>query len=150
MLSWSNMTPEMIYTVIIIIYISMLSVYTPKSWLALINHPYIKFAILLYILYTFCIEEDIVFGVFLAVAFVITITIDNSIQAAKVVYENETKEKSIEHFANTTNKDDEDFTNDEEDQEEFETMTSNKNIHDTFHNLHESIHNLQKLIKTKQ
>jgi MFS superfamily sulfate permease-like transporter len=148
MLSLDKMTPEMIYTIIIIIYISMLSVYTPKSWLALINHPYIKFAILLYILYTFCIEEDIVFGVFLAVAFVITITIDNSIQAAKVVYENETKDKSIEHFA--SNKDDEDFTNDEEDQEEFEAMTSNKNIHDTFHNLHESIHNLQKLIKDKQ
>lgn len=148
MLSWSNMTPEMIYTVIIIIYISMLSVYTPKSWLALINHPYVKFAILLYILYTFCVEEDIVFGVFLAVAFVITITIDNSIQAAKVTYENEFKEKSVEHFA--SNKDDEDFTNDEEDQEEFETMTSDKTIHDTFHNLHESIHNLQKLIKNKQ
>ena len=145
----------MIYAIILIIYISILSIYTPRSWLMLINHPYVKFAILLYILYVIVYEEDLVLGIFMVVAFILTITLDNSIQAAKVTYENDIIEANKESFTskksdNVDEENEEDFINDEEDEEKYQNMITDKTLKDTFQNLHESIHELQKMMVEKK
>jgi hypothetical protein len=146
MLFGLKLSPEMIYAIILIIYISFISIYTPRSWLSLINHPYIKFAILLYILYVIVFDEDIVLGIFMIVALVVTITLDNSIQAAKLTYETDMIEYKNEHFTSKKDDDNDDDINDEEDEETFQSELSDKTIKDTFQNLHESIHELQKMI----
>jgi hypothetical protein len=144
-----KLSNEMIYAIILIIYISILSIYTPRSWLTLINHPYVKFAILLYILYVIVYDEDLVLGIFMIVAFILTITLDNSIQAAKVTYENDVIEPNKELFTskkNNENEDEDDYVNDEEDEEKYQNMLTDKTLKDTFQNLHESIHELQKMV----
>ena len=147
-----RITNEMLYVVVLILYISLLSVYTPRSWLSLINHPYIKFAILLFIFYTICFDEDLVLGIFMLVALVVTINTDNSIQAAKVTYKTETE--ISETFKNDDEDDDEDkkedYVNDEEDTEKYENMMSDKTLKDTFTVLHQSIHELQKMVDNKK
>lgn len=140
----TKLSPEMIYTIVLIIYVSILSVYTPRSWLSLINHSYVKFAILMYILYVIVFDEDIVLGIFMVVAFVITITLDNSIQAAKITYDVDMERKEL--FTNKE-EDVEELVNDEDDDEKMKETMSDKTIKDTFQNLHESIHELQKMMK---
>ena len=145
-----NITHEMIYTIILIIYISVLSVYTPRPWLSLINHPYMKFAILIYIFYVVCFDEDLILGIFMLVAFVVTINMDNSIQAAKVTYKSETvaRETFVDNEDNEDEKK-EDYVNDEEDNEKYENMMTDKTLKDTFSVLHQSIHELQKMVDNK-
>ena len=145
---FSKLSPEMIYAIILILYVSIVSIYTPRSWLSLINHSYVKFAILIYILYVIVYDEDIVLGIFMIAAFIITINLDNSIQAAKITYQ-DTVIDNKEFFENKKDNDDdnEEFINDEEDDEKFQETMSDKTIKDTFQNLHESIHELQKMLK---
>jgi len=144
-----TITTEMIYVLLLIIYISILSVYTPKSWLALINHPYIKFAILLFIFYTICFDEDLVLGIFMLVALVVTINTDNSIQAAKATYRSE-KEISETFENNDEESKKEDYVNDEEDEEKYENMMTDKTLKDTFATLHSSIHELQVMMNNQK
>ena len=73
------------YILLLILYISAISIYTPRTFLAFMNHLYIKIAVLLYIFYVVCVETDIILGMFLLVAFVVTISLDNSIQVARQV-----------------------------------------------------------------
>lgn len=144
-----KITPDMMYIIILIIYISVISIYTPRPWLSLINHPYIKFAILLYIFYTICFEEDLMLGIFMLVALVVTINMDNSIQAAKATYKSELLIKESFENDDTDNDKKENYVNDEEDNEQYENMMSDKTLKDTFTVLHESIHELQKMIDSK-
>jgi hypothetical protein len=143
-----KITPNMMYVIILIIYISVISIYTPRPWLSLINHPYIKFTILLFIFYTICFDEDLMLGIFMLVAFVVTINMDNSIQAAKELYKSELLIN--ESFENNNNKkDSDDVVNDEEDNEKYENIMTDKTLKDTFSVLHESIHELQKMVDNK-
>lgn len=74
---------EVIYIFLLIVYISIVSIYTPRAFLSFVNRGFIKMLILFYIFYVVCIDTDIILGMFLLVAFVVTISLDNSIQAAK-------------------------------------------------------------------
>ena len=141
-----TITMEMIYILILVIYISIVSVYTPRSWLSLINHGYIKFAIMLYILYILLVDKEIILGVFMLVALLVTINIDNSINAAKVTYK---EESMIRETFNNKEEESEDMVNDEEDEEEFDNMMSDKTKKDVFATLHQSIHELQKMVDKK-
>jgi len=148
-----NITQEMIYVIILILYISIISIYTPRSWLSLINHPYIKFTLMLYIFYIMCFDEDIVLGMFMLVAFVITVNMDNSIQAAKETYKGETiVSESFKNNNDDSESDNEkeEFINDEEDEEKYENMMTDKTLKDTFATLHASIHELQKMVDNKK
>jgi len=141
-----NITTEMIYVLVLVIYISIISIYTPKSWLSLINHAYIKFAIMLYILYILFVDKEMILGIFMLVALVITINMDNSINAAKETYK---EEKMMKETFENNEEEKEDMTNDEEDEEEFENMMSDKTVKDVFATLHQSIHELQKMVDNK-
>jgi hypothetical protein len=136
----------MIYVLVLVIYISIISIYTPKSWLSLINHAYIKFAIMLYILYILFVDKEMILGIFMLVALVITINMDNSINAAKETYK---EEKMMKETFENNEEEKEDMTNDEEDEEEFENMMSDKTVKDVFATLHQSIHELQKMVDNK-
>jgi len=158
---------EVVYIFLLIVYISIVSIYTPRALLSFINKGFIKMLILLYIFYVVCIETDIILGMFLLVAFVVTISLDNSIQAAKEVQpaegfrsksddddddDDEAEIVKVKVDAPTMKKEKpaprhEDFVNDEEDEEEFEDMMKNKALKDVFQNLHESIHELQSMVK---
>jgi TATA-binding protein-associated factor Taf7 len=109
-----------------------------------------KFAILIYIFYVVCFDEDLILGIFMLVAFVVTINMDNSIQAAKVTYKSETvaRETFIDNEDNEDEKK-EDYVNDEEDNEKYENMMTDKTLKDTFSVLHQSIHELQKMVDNK-
>jgi hypothetical protein len=141
-----NITTEMLYVLVLVIYISIISIYTPKSWLSLINHGYIKFAIMLYILYILFVDKEMILGIFMLVALVITINMDNSINAAKETYK---EEKMMKETFENNEEEKEDMTNDEEDQEEFDNMMSDKTVKDVFATLHQSIHELQKMVDNK-
>jgi TATA-binding protein-associated factor Taf7 len=112
-----------------------------------------KFAILIYIFYVVCFDEDLILGIFMLVAFVVTINMDNSIQAAKVTYKSETiaRETFVDNENNDDTDDDkkEDYVNDEEDNEKYENMMTDKTLKDTFSVLHQSIHELQKMVDNK-
>jgi hypothetical protein len=87
-------------------------------------------------------------GIFMLVAFVVTINMDNSIQAAKELYKSELLIN--ESFENNNNKkDSDDVVNDEEDNEKYENIMTDKTLKDTFSVLHESIHELQKMVDNK-
>lgn len=164
---------EVIYIFLLIVYISIVSIYTPRAFLEFVNKGFIKMLILFYIFYVVCIDTDIILGMFLLVAFVVTISLDNSIQAAKVLQPTEGfKGKSGDE--DDEDEDDEDneiikvkvgqeqpkkpvkrddspkheeFVNDEEDEEQFVDIMQNKALKDVFQNLHETIHELQTMVK---
>jgi hypothetical protein len=160
---------EVVYIFLLIVYISIVSIYTPRALLSFVNKGIVKLVILLYIFYVVCIETDIILGMFLLVAFVVTISLDNSIQAAKELQPAEEGFKNKEDDDDDDDEDNEvikvkvnaapvqkkekpaprheDFVNDEEDEEQFEDMMQNKAIKDVFQNLHESIHELQSMVK---
>jgi hypothetical protein len=94
------------YILLLILYISIISVYTPRTFLALMNNLYIKIFILLYIFYVVCIETDIILGMFLLVAFVVTINLDNSIQVAKQIAPRESFENSDDTTGDTSDNED--------------------------------------------
>jgi hypothetical protein len=147
-----KITTDMLYIIILIIYISLLSIYTPRHWLSLINHAYVKFAILLFVFYTICFDDELMLGIFILVALVVTINMDNSIQAAKATYKSELLIK--ETFENDDKKDNdnktENYVNDEEDNEQYTNMMSDKTLKDTFSVLHQSIHELEKMVNNKK
>ena len=96
------------YILLLILYISVISVYTPRTFLAFMNNLYIKICILLYIFYVVCIETDIILGMFLLVAFVVTVSLDNSIQVAKQIAPHESFENSDSATDRQVNEDEED------------------------------------------
>jgi hypothetical protein len=162
---------EVIYIFLLIVYISIVSIYTPRAFLEFVNKGFIKMLILIYIFYVVCIDTDIILGMFLLVAFVVTISLDNSIQATKILQPTEGFNGKNEEDSEDDDEDNEiikvkvgqepakkpvkrdnspkheDFVNDEEDEEQFEDIMQNKALKDVFQNLHETIHELQTMVK---
>lgn len=173
MLSYQN-----IIIILLILYTSVVSMYTPRSIITLINQPLIKIIILGLILYV--AKDDIILAIFIMIAFIVTISLDNSITVSKanlkpiidyetegfVDYEedDEGDEKSNDMNQNKVLKniqksntniveqkeEFEDDDDDEDDEDDTEPFVSNKNLNDTFKNLHEAIHKLENFIVSKQ
>jgi hypothetical protein len=170
MVSYQNIT-----ILLLILYTSIVSMYTPRSIISLVNQSLIKIIILGLIL--FVAKDDIILAIFIAIAFIVTISLDNSITVSKanlkpiidyeaegfVDYddseENTNKEEYVSvkkhESSNNNNQTDDDDTieeefedNDEED--EAEPFVSNKNLNDTFKNLHDAIHKLENFIVSKK
>jgi hypothetical protein len=142
---------------VLVIYISMVSMYTPRALINLVNQPLIKIVVLGIILYT--ATYNITLAIFIAIALIVTVSIDNSIIASKAIITREkftgSSEESDENFdgdSEETNGD-EGFDGEEdfEDSEEFEAnIANNKDINDTFKNLHNAIHKLETFIADKK
>jgi hypothetical protein len=170
MVSYQNIT-----ILLLILYTSIVSMYTPRSIISLVNQSLIKIIILGLIL--FVAKDDIILAIFIAIAFIVTISLDNSITVSKanlkpiidyeaegfVDYddseENTNKEEYVSvkkhESSNNNNQTDDDDSieeefedNDEED--EAEPFVSNKNLNDTFKNLHDAIHKLENFIVSKK
>ena len=160
---------------LLVIYISMVSMYTPRSIINLVNQPLIKIVVLGIILYT--ATYNMVLAIFISIALIITVSIDNSIIASKTLLpirekftdkSSDSEDTEEEGFAPGDEEDDgennENFTDGEhetsenfdeqedfEDSEEFEAnLSSNKNLNDTFKNLHDAIHKLETFISEKK
>jgi hypothetical protein len=172
MVSYQN-----IIIILLILYTSVVSMYTPRSIITLINQPLIKIIILGLILYV--AKDDIILAIFIMIAFIVTISLDNSITVSKanlkpiidyeaegfVDYEegdepstdidvNNGLKKMLKSNRSIDENIKEEFEEDEEDDEdeedETEPFVSNKNLNDTFKNLHEAIHKLENFIVSKK
>jgi len=145
---------------VLVIYISMVSMYTPRALINLVNQPLIKIVVLGIILYT--ATYNITLAIFIAIALIVTVSIDNSIIASKAIITREKftgssdeSEDVDENFDGDSeeNNEDEGFDGEEdfEDSEEFEAnIANNKDINDTFKNLHNAIHKLETFIAEKK
>jgi len=147
----------------LVIYISMVSMYTPRALINLVNQPLIKIVVLGIILYT--ATYNITLAIFIAIALIVTVSIDNSIIASKAIITREKFTGSSEESSDSEDVDenfdgdsedtngDEGFDGEEdfEDSEEFEAnIANNKDINDTFKNLHNAIHKLETFIAEKK
>ena len=74
-------TRDNIIIVTLVLYISALSIYTPRHIVSLVNHPMSKLAILAAILYYG--KKNLVLGLFMAIALLVTINLDNSLSIAE-------------------------------------------------------------------
>lgn len=146
---------------VLVIYISMVSMYTPRAIINLVNQPVLKILILGLILYT--ATYNIVLAIFISIALIVTVSIDNSIIASKAIITREkftgsteeSEEEDVdENFeGEEENGEEEGFDGEEdfEDSEEFEAnIANNKDINDTFKNLHNAIHKLETFIAEKK
>ena len=163
----------------LILYISFISMYTPRHIISFINLPIIKIAILLLIIYTSTI--DIKLTLLLTIAFLITINLEYSIQTIETKIENyETNKKLVNDIDSVDSEvEDEEESEDEEEEEEDdegsedgeEDDTSStqsdenytgfdkpfnikdikpaKNLDDNFTNLHKAMHKLTAFISKK-
>jgi hypothetical protein len=164
-----------LYILILIIYSAMVSMYTPRSIINLINQPVARFLILGLILYT--ATYNILLAIFISIAFIITVSIDTSIIISKTnlkpIYDFDNEgfvgTKSKDNKKNDTDDDDEEDIEDDEkfenqsnneeddeddngktDEEFINHLSQNTNLNDTFKDLHNAIHKLETFISTNK
>ena len=122
--SWNNLkkylTQENGIVIFLILYISIISIYSPRHIISLINLPIIKILSLLLIIYTFSINPKI--SILLTIAFLITINLENSIQFIENYSDKHSsckakKQNSIGTEANEEESDDETEVEEESDDE---------------------------------
>lgn len=176
LLTYGNdtLTTENITIVFLIIYTSLVSMYTPRSIINLINQPVSKILILGLILYV--ANGNITLAIFIAIAFIVTISIDNSIEVIKVNsrpildYDQEgfvgnEKDDELdeldEDFEDDNGKPDHnesenfdggdhEYSQDKSDDDYEMKLSKNPKLNDTFKNLHDAIHKLESFIATKK
>lgn len=151
----------------LIIYTAIVSMYTPRALISLFNVPLIKILMLGLILYVS--SFDIVLAIFIVIAFIVTLSIDNSITVSKANlkpiinrdaegFVGDNEEDNIDEFEdvneeqNKNNQKSPETEYEEENPEEDDDsmMVDPKSINDTFKNLHDAIHKLENFISTKQ
>ena len=100
--------------VLLVLYISCLSIYTPRHIIALVNHPMSKLIILGLIMYYG--KNNLLLGLFMALALLVTINLDNTLSI--------TEDKLRENFTSTEEEDDDndddDDDNDDDDNDDDE------------------------------
>ena len=99
-----------IIIIILVLYISCLSIYTPRHVVALINHPMSKLIILGLIMYYG--KDNLLLGLFMALALLVTINLDNSLSIAE--------HKLRENFYSESKEDEEDVGEEDEEEDEEE------------------------------
>lgn len=169
----NTLTTENITIVFLIIYTSLVSMYTPRSIINLINQPISKILILGLILYV--ANENITLAIFIAIAFIVTISIDNSIEVIKVnarpildydqegFVGHETDDELDEDFDDFEDDEkprhnesenfdggDHEYSQDKSDDDYEMKLSKNPKLNDTFKNLHDAIHKLESFIATKK
>ncbi len=167
-----------LYIILLIIYSAFVSMYSPRSIINLINQPVARILILGLILYV--ATYNIILAIFIAIAFIITVSIDSSISINKAnlkpIYDFDS-----EGFVGNDDKDNDDVkkdsknkstkidTDSNDENEEFETnsnnddndkkdededfegeMAKNSNLNDAFKNLHNAIHKLESFVSAKK
>ena len=104
--NWNNLkkylTQENAIVLSLILYISIISIYTPRHIISLINLPIIKILSLLLIIYIFSINPKI--SILLTIAFLITINLENSIQFIENYSDHAQKSCKITHTNKNKNK----------------------------------------------
>ena len=153
----------------LIIYISIISIYTPRHIVSLINQPVSKLIILGMILYIG--NYNLAIGLLMSIALLVTINLDNSLQ---IVESRNTKEGFVVN-EDDDDEDDEDSDSEEEDSdgeeiegeddfEEYEDdmdgfydegfdvnkLKPSKNLDDSFKKLHTAIHDLESFISNDE
>ena len=117
--NWKNLkkylTQENAIVLFLILYISIISIYTPRHIISLINLPIIKILSLLLIIYIFSINPKI--SILLTIAFLITINLENSIQFIENYPDHAQKSSKITH-TNKNKKKNKKTDGDEDDDEE--------------------------------
>ena len=117
--NWKNLkkylTQENAIVLFLILYISIISIYTPRHIISLINLPIIKILSLLLIIYIFSINPKI--SILLTIAFLITINLENSIQFIENYSDHAQKSSKITH-TNKNKKKNKKTDGDEDDDEE--------------------------------
>ena len=94
-----------IIIILLVLYISCLSIYTPRHIVALVNHPMSKLIILGLIMYYG--KNNLLIGLFMALALLVTINLDNTLSI--------TEDKLRENFTSTEEEDNDDDEDDDDD-----------------------------------
>lgn len=103
-----NINLNTIIIVLLVLYISCLSIYTPRHIVALVNHPMSKLIILGLIMYYG--KNNLLLGLFMALALLVTINLDNTLSI--------TEDKLRENFTSTEEEEDNDDDDDDNDDDD--------------------------------
>ena len=146
---------------LLILYISVLSIYTPRHIVSLVNLPIVKLLILGGILYIG--RENITIALFTSIALIVTINLDNTLKLAETnTVENFENKKEPEPNDDVVDGEEEDSDSDDDsdeddsdsdDEEEgfdIKNLKPSKNLDDGFTNLHKAIHELEQFIVTEK
>ncbi len=120
-------TNDNIIILCLIIYSSIISMYTPRAIINLINKPVSRIIILGLILYT--ATYNLILAIFISIAFIITVSIDSSIEINKAnlkpIFDLDNGE-TFEDYNKDNEENEEDETDDEEDDDDEEHKHSKK------------------------
>ena len=157
---------------LLILYISVLSIYTPRHIVSLVNLPIVKLLILGGILYIG--RENITIALFTSIALIVTINLDNTLKLAETNtvenFENkkepepnddvvdgeeedsDSDDDSDEDDSDSDDDSDEDDSDSDDEEEGFDikNLKPSKNLDDGFTNLHKAIHELEQFIVTEK
>lgn len=164
----------------LVLYISAISIYTPRHLISLINSSIVRLIVLGSIIYFG--KDNFLLGLFISIALLVTINLDNTIHVTERKLEDikegfksskkkekntdsdseeeeeseeeesDSDEESEEESEEEESDDDSDSDNDDDNKEQFDInkLKPGKNLHDNFKTLHNAIHELESFISKKE